>query len=43
MISMLKEKGAKTWDDVDSLEIGKADYKSLPTIPCYYFSEQYVT
>ena len=42
MISMLKEKGAKTWDDVDSLEIGKADYKSLPTYHAIILAKDYV-
>ena len=42
MISMLKEKGAKTWDDVDSLEIGKADYKSLPTYHAIIVAKDYV-
>src|SRR5699024_8621389 len=42
MISMLKEKGAKNWDDVDSLEIGKADYKSLPTYHAIILAKDYV-
>ena len=42
MISMLKEKGAKTWDDVDSLEIGKADYKLLPTYHAIILAKDYV-
>ena len=42
MISMIKEKGAKTWDDVDSLEIGKADYKSLPTYHAIILAKDYV-
>ena len=42
MISMLKDKGAKTWDDVDGLEIGKADYKSLPTYHAIILAKDYV-
>lgn len=42
MISILKEKGAKNWDDVDSLEIGKADYKSLPTYHAIILAKDYV-
>ena len=31
MLKMLKEKGAKTLEDIDNLEAGKADFKKLPS------------
>ena len=42
MLSMLKEKGAKTIDDIETLETGKADYKSLPTYHAIILAKDYV-
>ncbi len=42
MLSMLKEKGAKKIEDIDSLEAGKADFKKLPTYHAIILAKDYV-
>ena len=42
MLDMLKEKGAKTVDDVNELTLGNADYKRLPTYHAVILAKNYV-
>lgn len=42
MLDMLKEKGAKTIDDIDKLEAGKADFKKLPSYHAIILAKNYV-
>lgn len=42
MIDMLKKQGVKTLDDIDKLETGKADYKSLQTYHAIILAKDYV-
>lgn len=42
MLNMLKEKGAKKIEDIDSLEAGKADFKKLPTYHAIILAKDYV-
>ncbi len=42
MLDMLKEKGAKTVDDIDKLEEGQADFKKLPTYHAIILAKNYV-
>lgn len=42
MLDMLKEKGVKTIDDIDNLNIGKADYKKLPSYHAIILAKNYV-
>ena len=42
MQDMLKEKGAKTVNDIDLLEAGKADFKKLPSYHAIILAKNYV-
>ena len=42
MLDMLKEKGAKTVNDIDKLEEGKADFKKLPSYHAIILAKNYV-
>ena len=42
MLDMLKEKNVKTVDDIDKLNIGKADYKRLPSYHAIILAKNYV-
>lgn len=42
MLDMLKEKGAKTIDDIDKLEAGKSDFKKLPSYHAIILAKNYV-
>lgn len=42
MLNMLKEKGAKKIEDIDSLEAGKADFKKLPTYHAIILAKDYI-
>ena len=42
MISMLKEKGAKTVNDIDRIMEGQADFKKLPTYHAIILAKNYV-
>ena len=42
MIDMLKEKGAKTVDDIDAVTMGNTDYKRLPTYHAIILAKNYV-
>ena len=42
MLEMLKEKGAKTVEDIDKLEEGQADFKKLPTYHAIILAKNYV-
>lgn len=42
MIEMLKQKGAKTVEDIDKLEAGQADLKKLPTYHAIILAKNYV-
>ena len=42
MIDMLKEKGAKKVEDIDTLESGKADFKKLQTYHAIILAKNYV-
>lgn len=42
MISMLKEKGVKTVNDIDKVEEGKADFKRLPSYHAIILAKNYV-
>ena len=42
MLDMLKEKGARTVNDIDKLEEGKADFKKLPSYHTIILAKNYV-
>ena len=42
MVDMLKEKGAKTVNDIDKLEEGQADFKKLPSYHAIILAKNYV-
>ena len=42
MLDMLKEKGAKTVDDIDKLEEGQADFRKLPSYHAIILATNYV-
>ncbi len=42
MLNMLKEKGVKTVEDIDKLEVGQADFKKLPSYHAIILAKNYV-